>query len=102
MAEELLDSENSGPWVHASPAATLAVGDYTVKFSSGPAGGLDTLLDNVSLTLVPEPGAWAALGGLGCLGWAVWRRWTTPRQRRSAFIEPAGAARVILGRQNPG
>lgn len=74
VAQGLFDPGNFGVWGYALLTATLEAGVYTVKFSSGPASGRDTLLDNVSLTLVPEPGAWAALGGLGCLGWAAWRR----------------------------
>lgn len=27
-----------------------------------------------TLAVIPEPGDWAALGGLGCLGWVVWRK----------------------------
>lgn len=74
VAQGLFDPGNFGVWGYASLTATLAVGNYTVKFSSGPAFGRDTLLDNVSLTPIPEPGAYAALAALGCLGWAGWRR----------------------------
>ncbi|MFN0066984.1 MAG: PEP-CTERM sorting domain-containing protein [Limisphaerales bacterium] len=80
--EDLFDPGNFGVWGQRSLTTTLEAGEYTVTFSSGPFSGRDTLLDNVTLTLVPEPGAWAALGGLGCLGWAVWRR-----------REPAGRVR---------
>lgn len=31
-------------------------------------------MDNVTFTAVPEPSTWATFGGLGLLGFAVWRR----------------------------
>lgn len=83
VAQGLFDPGGFGVWGHQSLTAALAAGNYTVKFSSGPAAGRDALLDNVTLALtpIPEPGAWAALAALGCLGWAVRRRLSTAGTR---------------------
>lgn len=53
-------------------------GDLTLRFSdlSGGNSISDLYVDNVagSMSAIPEPSTWAAWGGAGALGLAVWRR----------------------------
>jgi len=58
------------PFTATSATATLAAGTYDLTFSTHTASGDNsTLIDNVSITAVPEPTSWALIiGGLGLVG----------------------------------
>jgi hypothetical protein len=63
----------SSVWTEHELPVTLS-GSATLTFSPIP-GGVDTLLDNVSVTAIPEPATYAWAGAIGLLGLALGRRY---------------------------
>lgn len=65
------------PTVGSSDADTMVVAfGAGLGFGQGPAPALGPGLNNIAMTIVdvPEPQAYALLGGLGLVGFTLWRR----------------------------
>jgi len=50
--------------------------------------------DNVSFSAVPEPGEYAAISGLGLVGFALWRRRRNVREGPARFVPDPGTGQV--------
>ncbi|MGA9453078.1 MAG: PEP-CTERM sorting domain-containing protein, partial [Verrucomicrobiia bacterium] len=63
------DPAHSSEWQSRSEAVTLPAGTYTITFTpQGTYGELDTLIDNVSVSSVPEPSTVVlAVLGIACI-----------------------------------
>jgi hypothetical protein len=61
IVNQTFDAAHAGAWQQVELPLTLSSGTYTLTFS-GNSSGYDSLIDNVSLTSVPEPSSLALLG----------------------------------------
>ena len=63
---------SAGSWFDLGPGQARAiVADGSTLYVAGESGGRATVW---TLTAVPEPAEWAAVAGLGLLGFGLWRR----------------------------
>ncbi len=65
----------NGNWGQRNEVVNLLAGNYTLSFQAQGSSTLDALIDNVSITAVPEPGTWALLlAGIVTVGSVARRR----------------------------
>jgi hypothetical protein len=83
VASVNLDAAHGGVWQNRTLPLNLASGNYRLTFMArGVTRGYDTLLDNISITAVPEPSIWV-LVALGTGAFAL-------RKRRRRFSTDMG------------
>ena len=66
--------DHLGTWQGKTLQFTAAAGSYDIVFSPITANFNDVLLDEVSLTAIPEPAEYVAMTGLALAAFGAWRR----------------------------